>query len=80
VTDNTLKKGEIKITVIAAGFGEQAIKRDDRKERAEIKTEAALRAEAASAKKQPVFSGQVSAIDNADEEWDIPAFIRKKMK
>jgi len=31
-------------------------------------------------KKQPDFAGQVSQIENSDEEWDIPAFIRKKMK
>lgn len=84
VTDKQLKKGEIKITVIAAGFGEIAAKKEnqERRERAEVKTEAASRQEApvAAAKKQPDFSGKVSQIENSDEEWDIPAFIRKKMK
>ncbi len=84
VTDNTLKKGEIKITVIAAGFGEQAFKKEsaERRERVEIKTETAARPEASPVhvKKQPAFSSQVSQIENTDEEWDIPAFIRKKMK
>jgi len=84
VTDKQLKKGEIKITVIAAGFGELAAKKEnqERRERTEIKTETASRQEAsaASAKKQPDFSSKVSQIENSDEEWDIPAFIRKKMK
>lgn len=75
VTDNNLKKDEIKITVIAAGFGEQA-----RKEKAEAKAETA-RQEAPTPQptKKSLFSGQLHPIDT-DEEWDIPAFIRKKMK
>jgi len=44
-----------------------------------VKTESAIRQEPP-AKKQPDFGGQVSQVPNADEEWDIPAFIRKKMK
>ncbi len=81
VSDNQLKKGEIKITVIAAGFGNQTFQKE-REEKAEIKTETVSKQETAQAqsKKQPVFSGQVSQIDSSDEEWDIPAFIRKKMK
>ncbi|MBU1102713.1 cell division protein FtsZ [Patescibacteria group bacterium] len=81
VTDPQLKKGEIKITVIAAGFGEQQPRRE--KEHAEIKAEP-TRGEAQAGQAQPQkkssFSGQVSPIDDTDEEWDIPAFIRKKMK
>jgi len=78
VTDNSLKKDEIKITVIAAGFGEQPFRRE--KEKPEIKTEAGKQETAqAQPPKKSLFSGQVSPIDQ-DEEWDIPAFIRKKMK
>ncbi len=80
VTDNQLKKGEIKITVIAAGFGEQPLKKEREEKRAEIRTETVSKQEAPSVKKQAGFSGQVSPIDSSDEEWDIPAFIRKKMK
>jgi len=84
VTDKQLKKGEIKITVIAAGFGDQAPRKDnqERRERSEVKTEPiAQRQEAPShSKKQLDFASQVSQIENSDEEWDIPAFIRKKMK
>ncbi len=83
VTDNQLKKGEIKITVIAAGFGEQAFKREDKKEKIETRADQVTKPETQSLapKKPTTFSSQVSQIDNsADEEWDIPAFIRKKMK
>lgn len=85
VTDKQLKKGEIKITVIAAGFGEQAPRKEsqpERRDKPEVKTEPAVRQEAPAVhpKKQPDFTSQVSQVSNADEEWDIPAFIRKKMK
>jgi len=83
VTDNQLKKGEIKITVIAAGFGEQAFKREEKKDKPETKAEPIVRPEPIqpAPKKQSTFSSQVSQIENSnDEEWDIPAFIRKKMK
>ncbi|MBU2036645.1 cell division protein FtsZ [Patescibacteria group bacterium] len=81
VTDKQLKKGEIKITVIAAGFNDQLTRKEnqDRREKQEIKTEATTRQESL-AKKQPDFAGQVSQVASTDEEWDIPAFIRKKMK
>lgn len=84
VTDKQLKKGEIKITVIAAGFGDQPARKEsqERRERSEIKTDSTAKPEASTlhAKKPADFAGQVSQIDNSDEEWDIPAFIRKKMK
>ncbi|OGT69273.1 MAG: cell division protein FtsZ [Gammaproteobacteria bacterium RIFCSPLOWO2_02_FULL_42_9] len=84
VTDKQLKKGEIKITVIAAGFGDQAPRKDnqERRERSEVKTEPIAQCQEAPShsKKQPDFASQVSQIENSDEEWDIPAFIRKKMK
>ncbi len=79
VSDNQLKKGEVKITVIAAGFGESNF-RPKEKEKAEFRTEPARLETSAPAAKKPGFSGQVSPIDSSDEEWDIPAFIRKKMK
>jgi len=68
VTDDKLKKGEIKITVIAAGFGEGPIRKKEEplKEEPEKKN-----------KKTPNF--EVSQVKEEDE-WDIPAFIRRKMK
>lgn len=80
VADNTLKKGEIKITVIAAGFGEGNFRAKE-KEKPEFRTEPAKQESPIANQKKSVFSGQVNPIDNSgDEEWDIPAFIRKKMK
>lgn len=84
VTDKQLKKGEIKITVIAAGFGEQPVKKEvpERREKLEAKAEATIKQEApvTHGKKPADFSSQVSPVSGNDEEWDIPAFIRKKMK
>jgi len=83
VTDKQLKKGEIKITVIAAGFGEQPVRKEssERREKSEIKSESTRQeSPPAQIKKQPDFASQVSQVPNVDEEWDIPAFIRKKMK
>jgi len=86
VNDPTLKKGELKVTVIATGFAE---------------VEPVLR-EAENTDKnkggivQSAKQGQSGAGNNSDqnqniqniqkpkeeedEDWDIPAFIRKKMK
>ena len=76
VTDNNLKKDEIKITVIAAGFGELAA----RKEKTEAKPETGRQeAPTPPPTKKSLFAGQISPIET-EEEWDIPAFIRKKMK
>jgi len=87
VTDNQLKKGELKITVIAAGFGDHAfVKREEKKDNKidAPRVEQVTRqpeVQAPAPKKPATFASQVSQIDNsADEEWDIPAFIRKKMK
>ncbi|HRY52321.1 MAG TPA: cell division protein FtsZ [Candidatus Portnoybacteria bacterium] len=80
VTDKQLKKGEVKITVIAAGFGDQSTKKEVvGREKPEVRTEPTIKQEAP-AKKQPDFASHVSQVPGADEEWDIPAFIRKKMK
>jgi cell division protein FtsZ len=76
VTDDKLKKGEIKITVIAAGFGEQP-------KREEATARLPLEDRLSGKMKKPVFTTtQVSSAqeDTSEDEWDIPAFIRKKMK
>ena len=78
VTDDKLKKGEIKITVIAAGFG-NVVPRKEARPVAEIGTQP-IQEEKPAAKKQS-FSSQINPIEqSSDDEWDIPAFIRKKMK
>ncbi len=88
VTDEKMKKGEIKVTVIATGFGEKSVK----KERAiDLDKEEIVRPRPVEAKKNnnsssapPVISKkpnfEVSQIEEGGQEWDIPAFIRRKMK
>lgn len=88
VTDEKMKKGEIKVTVIATGFGEKSA----RKERAiDLDKEEVVRPKPVETKKNnnsssvpPVISKkpnfEVSQIEEGGQEWDIPAFIRRKMK
>ncbi len=73
VTDEKMKKGEVKVTVIAAGFGDVPFRRKETEEKGrpeDIKKSAAV-------KKAPSF--EISQVKE-EEEWDIPAFIRRKMK
>lgn len=81
VVDEKLKKGEIKITVIATGF-EGAINR-----RAAGPTEQRIQDispvnQQESKEKRPVNKPTSSSEPTAEpeNEWDIPAFIRRKMK
>ncbi len=83
VNDPQLKKGELKVTVIATGFAEvepalrEAEKKGENKDRA-----------MQSAKPAPMGAINNNSNQNQssqkpkeeDEDWDIPAFIRKKMK
>lgn len=80
VTDDKLKKGEIKITVIAAGFGDQAGKKaESATSRLPLEDKSFIKA------KKPAFTTTQVNIPSGvegekEDEWDIPAFIRKKMK
>ena len=70
VTDERLKKGEIKVTVIATGFNETSLpKKVD-----------AVRGEVTKSGKRPSLK-PISPVNQETEEdiWDIPAFIRRKM-
>ncbi len=84
--NDNLKKGEVKITVIATGFGEKAegkrefnleknkaVKNNEEKKEKKSKQET---------KKQPdFFKPKVNQVESDEEdELDIPAFIRRKMK
>jgi cell division protein FtsZ len=82
VSDSQLKKGELKITVIAAGIGDQPARRnkEEVKEKIETNKQEAPAPQPTPASKKASFSAQVSPVGGNDEEWDIPAFIRKKMK
>lgn len=79
VTDDKLKKGEIKITVIAAGFGDQAGRKIE-----EATVRLPLEEKIPAKIKKPAFTTAPVSSPAEDEggenEWDIPAFIRKKMK
>lgn len=76
-TDENLKKGELKITVIATGFNvEQGAKKE-----MPVAEQAKVQAPSMSQppKKKPIFESKVSNVEQEDE-LDIPAFIRRKMK
>ncbi len=108
ITDEGLKKGEVKVTVIATGFGDQTQRENNLteiKKRIEMETETEVKPEVRNIKmeiktretEQPVekklsdimkeeteedktefFSPSVNPV-KYDDEYDIPAFIRKKM-
>ena len=105
IIDENLKKGDIKVTVIATGFNGQSSskeesldnniermnnlesmfkKEEDNQIREEVKPEEMNKndlKEVDSKIKQDnnVFSSKINSIDT-DDEYDVPAFIRKKMK
>ena len=105
IIDENLKKGDIKVTVIATGFNGQPSskeesldnniermnnlesmfkKEEDNQTREEVKPEEVNKndlKEVDSKIKQDnnVFSSKINSIDT-DDEYDVPAFIRKKMK
>jgi len=82
VVDGKLKKGEMKITVIATGFGEtpsKRIERDKDKKIAKIFKSSGLDISSSSSKKEKEVFKKVSSVSQNDE-FDIPTFIRKKLK
>ncbi|MCK5123473.1 MAG: cell division protein FtsZ [Candidatus Pacebacteria bacterium] len=96
LTNEDLKKGEVKVTVIATGFGDQSYLKEDIIKKGLEKTEREVEREVESNfreenkleeenkndefnnKSNEAFSPNVSPI-KCDDEYDIPAFIRKKM-
>lgn len=86
VIDDKLKKGEIKITVIATGFSEEGISFRKKEEKFEEQpvlegesAETSTQEEAKKPRKKISFTTKVKQVEEQDE-WDIPAFIRRKMK
>jgi cell division protein FtsZ len=84
VVDEKAKKGEIKITVIATGFGQvnesvsQLPLEEERKAPPAIEVEKKKKKKE---KKEEKKEEKEELIPEGQEsEWDIPAFIRKKMK
>jgi len=81
VMDDKLKKGEIKVTVIATGFDEGLI----RKAGERIQDISPINKTIEKEKKKQTFTvsrpkATIVAEDQESDEWDIPAFIRRKMK
>ncbi len=94
VVDESLKKGEIKITVIATGFGAEgklgsfkqknlievnADTLEDKFELEEEKFEAPKAAPVVQPTMIKKFDSKVNPVQSSDE-LDVPAFIRKKLK
>ena len=92
ITDENLKKGEVNVTVIATVFGDQPYLKEEiaKKESEEIEKESELKSGEKNVseeimkenefdnKNSDAFSSNISPIKQ-DDEYDIPAFIRKKM-
>ncbi len=94
VVDESLKKGEIKITVIATGFGTEGrasgfkqknlVEADEHTvdNKPEMEENKFFEAPKASPVVQPMvkkFDSKLNPVQNSDE-LDVPAFIRKKLK
>ena len=76
VMDDKLKKGEIKITVIATGFDENLLKKSSE---TKIQDISPINVNNRENKKAPV-KFKTDSVEEVENEWDIPAFIRRKMK
>jgi len=82
VVDEKAKKGEIKITVIATGFGENyrensnnQLSLEDKKVPPSIEVEKRKQKKEKEENNVTVYK---SPLPDDENEWDIPAFIRKK--
>ena len=80
--DDKLKKGEIKITVIATGFDDFLSKKTGETKIQDISPINHIedRSNNTRIKSKPVVKSNVSPVDESENEWDIPAFIRRKIK
>ena len=75
VVDDKLKKGEIKITVIATGFDEGLLKKTGEPRIQDISPINQIEE-----KDRKKVSFKSKEIEEPESEWDVPAFIRRKMK
>ena len=76
VVDDKLKKGEIQITVIATGFDEAIIRKAGEPKIQDISPVNQIEEKI---RKKTTFKPK-DTIEEPESEWDIPAFIRRKMK
>lgn len=80
VNDPALKKGELKVTVIATGFSEIEPSLREAEKAGEDKETQAINRQVSSGENNEHNQQNQKPKENDEEDWDIPAFIRKKMK
>lgn len=82
VEDATLKKGEIRVTVIATGFSESepVLRETEKVEPDKSGVSNQIRPAVAPIDNGSTKQNQKQKEESDEEDWDIPAFIRKKMK
>ncbi len=80
VMDDKLKKGEIKVTVIATGFDEGILKKAAETRIQDISPINQIEDKGIKRKTTLKPKAAAAPIDESESEWDIPAFIRRKMK
>ncbi|MBU1137055.1 cell division protein FtsZ [Patescibacteria group bacterium] len=79
VIDEKLKKGEIKITVVATGFDEEVMRKSPETKIQDI-SPVSHRVSEEKERKQLMSKPVKAAINEDESEWDVPAFIRRKLK
>ena len=79
VMDDKLKKGEVKITVIATNF-EEGLKKTSEPRIQDISRVNRLKQREAGENKPVPEAKTIIAEEEQGSEWDIPAFIRRKIK
>lgn len=80
IKDGKLKKGEIKVTVIASGFPDAHAKASTKKLLSEEKEErrASIQTAAPSAEQPRIFREEKKGDDKNDDDWSsVPAFLRR---
>jgi len=86
VMDDKLKKGEIKVTVVATGFDEATLKKSSEtriQDISPVSHQSSRNEEKTVTRKVSVESStkpKFSPAEEQENEWDIPAFIRRKIK
>ena len=79
VMDDKLKKGELKITVIATNF-EDGLKKTSEPRIQDISRVNRLKQREAGENKPTLEAKTIITEEEQGSEWDIPAFIRRKIK
>ena len=82
LVDDKMKKGEIKITVISTGFDHLLTRKNEEPAIDSIDALRSIPILGEKAKKKTISSSriEVTPVQKTETEWDIPAFIRRKIK